>query len=87
MTGSIQSVNGKELADLPVSSIAQKLQGRLAGVQINQTTGRPGQGMNVRIRANYQSPEEVPRSMWWMDFQLLEILIPSTRMKSRTFLC
>jgi len=27
-----------------------KLQGRLAGVQINQTTGKPGQGMSVRIR-------------------------------------
>lgn len=38
------------MADLPVSSLAQKLQGRLAGVQINQTTGRPYQGMNVRIR-------------------------------------
>jgi TonB-linked SusC/RagA family outer membrane protein len=50
VTGAIQSVGAKELADLPVSSIAQKLQGRLAGVQINQTTGKPGQGMNVRIR-------------------------------------
>ncbi len=50
VTGAIQSVSGKELQDMPVSSVAQKLQGRLAGVQINQTTGRPGQGMNVRIR-------------------------------------
>ncbi|GAB3234291.1 TonB-dependent receptor [Algoriphagus aestuariicola] len=50
VTGAIQSVSGKELQDMPVSSVAQKLQGRLAGVQINQTTGKPGQGMNVRIR-------------------------------------
>ncbi|REG94383.1 SusC/RagA family TonB-linked outer membrane protein [Algoriphagus antarcticus] len=50
VTGAIQTVNEKELKDLPVSSVAQKLQGRLAGVQINQTTGKPGQGMNVRIR-------------------------------------
>ncbi|MEP1085425.1 TonB-dependent receptor [Algoriphagus sp.] len=50
VTGAIQSVNEKELKDLPVSSVAQKLQGRLAGVQINQTTGKPGEGMNVRIR-------------------------------------
>lgn len=50
VTGAIQSVSEAELADLPVSSTAQKLQGRLAGVQINQTTGKPGQGMNVRIR-------------------------------------
>ncbi|WP_026951025.1 SusC/RagA family TonB-linked outer membrane protein [Algoriphagus mannitolivorans] len=50
VTGAIQTVNEAELKDLPVSSVAQKLQGRLAGVQINQTTGKPGQGMNVRIR-------------------------------------
>lgn len=50
LTGAIQTIGEKELKDLPVSSVAQKLQGRLAGVQINQTTGKPGQGMNVRIR-------------------------------------
>src|SRR5690606_30392448 len=49
-TGSVQTVTGEDLADMPVSQITQKLQGRLAGVQINQTTGKPGQGMNVRIR-------------------------------------
>jgi TonB-linked SusC/RagA family outer membrane protein len=50
ITGSVQTVTGDDLADMPVSQITQKLQGRLAGVQINQTTGKPGQGMNVRIR-------------------------------------
>lgn len=50
VTGAVQSVDEAELKDMPVSSVAQKLQGRLAGVQINQTTGKPGQGMNVRIR-------------------------------------
>jgi TonB-linked SusC/RagA family outer membrane protein len=50
VTGAVQTVTGKELKDLPVSQLSQKLQGRLAGVQINQTTGKPGQGMSVRIR-------------------------------------
>lgn len=50
LTGAVQTVGSKELADMPVSSVAQKLQGKLAGVQINQTTGQPGKGMNVRIR-------------------------------------
>ena len=50
ITGSVQTVTGKDLKDIPVSQINQKLQGRLAGVQINQTTGKPGQGMSVRIR-------------------------------------
>lgn len=50
VTGAVQTINSKELKDIPVSQITQKLQGRLAGVQINQTTGKPGQGMSVRIR-------------------------------------
>ena len=50
VTGSVQSVDASELRDLPVAQVTQKLQGRLAGVQINQTTGKPGQGMSVRIR-------------------------------------
>lgn len=50
VTGAIQSIGGEQLRDMPVSTIAQKLQGRLAGVQINQTTGQPGRGMQVRIR-------------------------------------
>ncbi len=50
VTGAVQTVSAKDLADIPVSQLNQKLQGRLAGVQINQTTGKPGQGMSVRIR-------------------------------------
>lgn len=50
ITGAVQTVKSEELKDIPVSQVTQKLQGRLAGVQINQTTGKPGQGMAVRIR-------------------------------------
>lgn len=50
ITGSIQSVNGDELSDMPVAQLSQKLQGKLAGVQINQITGIPGQGMQIRVR-------------------------------------
>ncbi len=50
VTGAVQTVSAAEIKDVPVSQISQKLQGRLAGVQINQTTGKPGQGMNIRIR-------------------------------------
>ena len=50
VTGSVQTVNAAELEDIPVAQVTQKLQGRLAGVQINQATGKPGQGMSVRIR-------------------------------------
>jgi TonB-linked SusC/RagA family outer membrane protein len=50
MTGSIQSVVATEIKDVPVTQVTQSLQGKLAGVQINQGTGVPGLGMNVRIR-------------------------------------
>jgi len=50
VTGAVQTIEASKLRDLPVSQITQKLQGRLAGVQINETTGKPGQGMSVRIR-------------------------------------
>lgn len=50
VTGAVQTVSAQEIKDIPVSQIGQKLQGRLAGVQINQTTGRPGAGINIRIR-------------------------------------
>ncbi|GAB3506890.1 SusC/RagA family TonB-linked outer membrane protein [Emticicia fontis] len=50
VTGAVQNIGAKEIKDIPVSQIGQKLQGQLAGVQINQTTGKPGQGMNIRIR-------------------------------------
>lgn len=50
ITGAVQQVKAEELKDIPVAQITQKLQGRLAGVQINQLTGKPGQGMSVRVR-------------------------------------
>lgn len=50
VTGAIQTVNAKELENLPVTQVTQQLQGKLAGVQITQSTGKPGQGMDVRIR-------------------------------------
>ncbi|MDP9079882.1 MAG: TonB-dependent receptor [Bacteroidota bacterium] len=51
-TGALQSVNSKELEDIPASQFTQKLQGKLAGVEIAQTSGTPGQGLQVRIRGS-----------------------------------
>lgn len=50
VTGAVQNIDAKEIKDIPVSQMTQKLQGKLAGVQISQTTGKPGQGMSVRVR-------------------------------------
>lgn len=50
VTGSIETVNANKLSEMPVGQLTQKLQGQVAGVQINQQSGTPGQGMSVRIR-------------------------------------
>lgn len=48
--GAVSKVNNDDLAMLPVSDVAQALQGRAAGVQVTQNTGAPGEGVSVRIR-------------------------------------
>lgn len=50
LTGSVATISTGQLEDQPVGQIAQKIQGRIAGVQINQTSGQPGKGMSIRIR-------------------------------------
>lgn len=50
VTGSMQTLDFSELGDLPVAQFTQKMQGQLAGVQVNQASGTPGQGISVKIR-------------------------------------
>jgi TonB-linked SusC/RagA family outer membrane protein len=50
ITGSISQLNTAEVKDMPVSNIGQKIQGKFAGVQINQNSGQPGVEMSFRIR-------------------------------------
>ncbi|WP_234347334.1 TonB-dependent receptor [Parabacteroides bouchesdurhonensis] len=50
LTGAITQVKGDEIADLPLRSAADALQGKAAGVTITATSGSPGSMGNVRIR-------------------------------------
>lgn len=50
VTGAISQLNIAEVKDMPVSNVGQKLQGKFAGVQINQNSGQPGVDMSFRIR-------------------------------------
>jgi TonB-linked SusC/RagA family outer membrane protein len=50
LTGSVASVKQSELQERPVPSLNQALQGRMAGVQVNNNSGRPGGRTTVRIR-------------------------------------
>ncbi len=50
LTGSISRVSGKDLVLPSTSTFDQMLQGKVAGVQITQTSGAPGASVNVLIR-------------------------------------
>jgi TonB-linked SusC/RagA family outer membrane protein len=50
VTGSVASINGNTMREVPSSNITQALQGRLAGVEISQTDTKPGATMQIRIR-------------------------------------
>ena len=49
-TGSIASIKAAELTQTPVANVAQGLQSRVSGIQINQNSGAPGGNISVRIR-------------------------------------
>src|SRR5690554_6008543 len=50
LTGSVSQVGSREINSFPATNVLQSLSGRAAGVQVSQTTGAPGAGLNVRIR-------------------------------------
>ncbi|MEO8109921.1 MAG: TonB-dependent receptor [Ginsengibacter sp.] len=50
LTGSVASIKSDELKAVPVTSFDQAMQGRAAGVQVTQTSGKPGAEASIRIR-------------------------------------
>lgn len=50
VTGAITSIRAAEVQDLPVASFENAVQGRLAGVVVQEPTGEPGAAPNVRVR-------------------------------------
>ena len=50
LTGSVGSVKQEQLQERPAASLNQALSGRIAGVQVNTNSGRPGGQTNIRIR-------------------------------------
>ncbi|NVO18527.1 MAG: TonB-dependent receptor [Bacteroidetes bacterium] len=49
---SISVVGEKDLKDRPITSPAQALQGKAAGVQVTSPSGKPGQALSVRVRGS-----------------------------------
>lgn len=52
LTASVSSIKGDVIKEFPVTSIDQALQGRVAGVQITQSSSAPGGGLSVRVRGS-----------------------------------
>jgi len=50
VTGSVASINGNVMREVPAPNIAQALQGRMPGVEMSQTSTRPGATMQIRVR-------------------------------------
>jgi len=50
LTGAVSSVKGSAIQNLPVQSFDRAIQGRLAGVQVQSTSGAPGGAVNILIR-------------------------------------
>ena len=50
LAGSVSSVTSKQLKDVPLSSAAEAIQGRLAGVQVTASEGAPGADIIIRVR-------------------------------------
>jgi TonB-linked SusC/RagA family outer membrane protein len=50
LTGAVTQLSGSTVANQPVTSFEQAIQGRTPGVVINQGSGKLGQGINIQVR-------------------------------------
>ena len=50
VTGSVASMKGDVIRDVPATDISKALQGRVSGVEMSQTSSKPGATMQIRIR-------------------------------------
>jgi TonB-linked SusC/RagA family outer membrane protein len=50
LTGAVGSVKQEQLQERPAASLNQALAGRIAGVQVNTNSGRPGGQTTIRVR-------------------------------------
>ena len=49
-TGSVSTVKGEGIAEVPVTSVDKMLAGKMAGVQVTAASGQPGAASQIRVR-------------------------------------
>jgi TonB-dependent starch-binding outer membrane protein SusC len=50
LTYAVGGLTGKDIREQPIATFQQALQGKIAGVQVSQPSGRPGSGVRVSVR-------------------------------------
>ncbi len=50
LTTAVTTVSGKDIKEQPISTFQQALQGKVAGVQVTQPSGKPGEDVKIVIR-------------------------------------
>ena len=66
-TGSISRITSKDIEKQPVTNVLATLQGRMAGVNIRQTTGVPGGGFEIQIRGRNSIRTEGNQPLYIVD--------------------
>lgn len=51
LIGSVAAISGEKIKDLPVANLSNALAGRLPGVRITQSGGKPGMPSSISVRA------------------------------------
>lgn len=59
LTGSIASVSGDDIKQIPVSTAAQAITGKIAGVDVTTQSGAPGAPVNIVIRGGTSITQSV----------------------------
>ena len=60
-TGSVASVTAADIAKQPVGNVLQALQGRIAGLEVNQASGIASGNMNLQIRGRKELLSDINR--------------------------
>jgi TonB-dependent SusC/RagA subfamily outer membrane receptor len=52
LTGSVSTVSGKDIQDVPFNTVDNAMAGKAAGVQVTKTDGTPGGAVRIRVRGS-----------------------------------
>lgn len=62
LTGSVVNIRADEIEDIPVTNLSTALEGKLVGVKISQSTGKPGAStsFSIRTESSFSTATEDP---------------------------